>query len=78
MALETKVTSFVMRFTQEQVTDHTTDAPRTDWRGFIKHVQTNNDLHFTDFAQAIDFIACYVELNENSRIDKPGEQATLD
>jgi hypothetical protein len=78
MALETNVTSFVMRFMQERVTDHTTDPPQTDWRGFIRHVQTNNDLHFTDFADAVAFIACYVELNECSRIDRPGGPATLD
>jgi hypothetical protein len=61
MPPQTNVASFVLRFVQE-TTDDTTDPPRTDWRGVIKYVQTNEEQHFTRLADAIAFIASYVNL----------------
>ena len=62
MPPQTNVASFVLRFMQDG-TDTDTDAPPASWRGVIKHVQTNEEKHFTSFADAIDFIAGYVNLN---------------
>jgi len=62
MPPQTNVASFVLRFVQE-TTDDATDPPRTDWRGVIKYVQTNEEQHFTRLADAIAFIASYVNLD---------------
>jgi hypothetical protein len=54
MATETpRVESFVLRFVE--------DVPDT-WHGVIVHVQTNEDQSFSDFADAVAFMARYVEL----------------
>ncbi len=61
MPPQTNVASFVLRFMQDR-TDTDTDTPPANWRGVVKHVQTNEEKHFTNFADAIDFIAGYVNL----------------
>jgi len=53
------VESFVLRFVQ--------DAPEnsaSNWRAVVVHVQTNAEKNFTDFADAVAFIARYVPLGE--------------
>ena len=64
MPPQTNITSFVLRFVQETSIDATTQPPQTDWHGIIKHVQTNNEQHFMDFADAIAFIAKYIDLDD--------------
>ncbi|HLF89708.1 MAG TPA: hypothetical protein VI451_12220 [Anaerolineales bacterium] len=51
------ITSFVIRFVQE-----TPDETRSPYRGNIRHVQSNADLNFTDWAEAVAFIQRYVPL----------------
>lgn len=65
MSPQTNITSFVLRFVRE-TTDATTDPPQPEWRGVIKHVQTNEEQHFTRLADAIAFIGHYVDLDEFS------------
>ncbi|UCC64637.1 MAG: hypothetical protein JSV36_06215 [Anaerolineae bacterium] len=64
MASQTNVASFVLRFVQETTTESTADRSWADWHGVIKHVQTNEERHFTCFADAVAFIATYVSLDE--------------
>lgn len=50
-----RVESFVLRFVQ--------DAPEngaSNWHVVVVHVQTNEEKTFTDFADAVAFIARYV------------------
>lgn len=56
--LETAVTSFIIRFTQEPAPD---PAP---WRGFIRHIQTDQETHFTRIEDALHFIAQFVEIGD--------------
>jgi hypothetical protein len=58
----TAVTSFVIRFKQEQPSVHA--AP--PWRGLIRHVQTSREIHFTKIDEALDFMAQFVEIDEQS------------
>ena len=54
-----RVESFVVRFVQ--------DAPGNDasnWRAVVVHVQTNEEKNFTDFADAVAFIARYVPIEK--------------
>jgi hypothetical protein len=63
MPRQTNVASFVLRFVQE-TSDASPDFDRTPWRGLIKHVQSNDELQFTSFADAIAFISGYVDLDD--------------
>jgi hypothetical protein len=57
---ETAVTSFVIRFKQEQASSHA--AP--PWRGFISHVQTSQEAHFTEIEDALNFMAQFVKIDQ--------------
>jgi hypothetical protein len=63
MPRQTNVASFVLRFVQE-TSDASLDFGRAPWRGVIKHVQSNDELQFTSFVDAIAFISSYVDLDE--------------
>ncbi|MEZ4641165.1 MAG: hypothetical protein R3E31_00215 [Chloroflexota bacterium] len=64
---ETAVTSFVIRFIQEQDTQ-----TATTWRGLIRHVQTSEETHFTQIEDALQFMAKFVEMgNWRLEIDPP-------
>ncbi|MEJ2747650.1 MAG: hypothetical protein P8183_07040 [Anaerolineae bacterium] len=66
--LETAVTSFVIRFKQEQ----TGSLAATPWRGLIRHVQTSQEVHFTDIKDALGFMAQFVKIDPNE--DNAGSQ----
>lgn len=49
------VTSFVLRMTQDLWRDGQGD-PKVQWRGHIRHVQSDEEISFTDFADAVAFV----------------------
>jgi len=49
------VASFMLRFTQDLWQDENGE-PRVQWRGRINHVQGDEEIAFTDFAEALAFI----------------------
>jgi hypothetical protein len=51
------ISSFVIRF----VVESTRDA----YRGEIRHIQTNEEIHFNSWQDAVEFIQRYVPLAEN-------------
>jgi transcriptional regulator of heat shock response len=55
MKAQRDIASFVLRFTQEQWQD-AEGEPRVQWRGHIRHVQSDEEVRFTDFAEAVAFI----------------------
>ncbi len=59
MESDTNLISFVLRFVSESSTDE-----QPAWHGVIRHVQTNQERHFTRWADAVAFIEQYVELKE--------------
>lgn len=59
---QTVVTSFVIRFRQEQTGGLSTPP----WRGLIRHIQTSQEAHFTCIEDAVDFIAQFVEVSYRS------------
>jgi len=61
---DTAVHSFVVRFVQEEPAAET-------WRGFIRHVQSNEEAHFTHIQDAIRFMGQYVNV-------VPGEENKKD
>ncbi|MBN1955955.1 MAG: hypothetical protein JW900_13025 [Anaerolineae bacterium] len=49
------IASFVLRFTQELWQD-TEGEPQVQWRGYIQHVQSDQETHFSHFAEAVGFV----------------------
>ncbi len=60
---ETRLRSFVLRFISNEAASH--DAqPITEWYGIIRHVQSDDERHFTRWEEAAEFIAQYVDLHQ--------------
>jgi hypothetical protein len=59
------ITSFVIRFVQE-----TPDETRL-YRGNIRHVQSNQELNFTHWPEAVAFIEQFVPLQSTLSQDTP-------
>ena len=63
---ETKIASFVVRFVQGADADDgqgvTTTGQLTAWRGVIRHVQSREEMRFTDMEEALAFMERYVAL----------------
>jgi hypothetical protein len=64
--VETAVTSFVVRFMQEDPAD---DA----WRGFIRHVQTSQEIHFANIEDALIFMGQFVKIDPKRTTDNTEE-----
>lgn len=56
---KTTIASFVLRFTQELTSE---TEPVTPWRAVIRHVQSDEETHFTQMDEALAFIGQYVDL----------------
>jgi len=54
-----RVESFVLRFVHDASAQ---DA--SHWHAVVRHVQSNEEKSFTDFADAVAFIARYVPLGD--------------
>jgi hypothetical protein len=59
---DVRLVSFVVRFVCEAPAAQA-PQPATDWRGVIRHVQSNLERRFTVWDEAVAFIAEYVGLN---------------
>lgn len=64
---KTTIASFILRFTQELTSD---TEPMAPWRAVIRHVQSDEEAHFTQMDEALAFIAHYVELDDGPPGDK--------
>jgi hypothetical protein len=56
------ISSFVIRFV--------TDPGTGSYRGEIRHIQTNDEIHFDDWQDAVAFIQRYVPLEEQDDSSK--------
>lgn len=56
-----RVESFVVRFVHDT---SESDAPSRAWHAVVVHVQSNEEKPFTDFADAVAFIARYVPVGD--------------
>lgn len=65
MASETNVVSFVLRFVCDDSADRASLPGRCGaWHGVVRHVQTNEELHFARWAEAEAFIRRHVSLDD--------------
>lgn len=69
------IASFVLRFTQDLYHDEAGE-PRVRWRGHIRHVQSDAEERFTEFADAVAFMQHQLaELTMNAVADRsPADQ----
>ena len=67
---ETNLDSFVVRFVHdtpdsaEGVAPHQATSRAQGWYGMVRHVQSNRERQFTRWADALAFIAEFVDLSE--------------
>jgi len=71
---ETSLVSFVLRFTSEHSSK--TEPVAGLWRGAIRHVQSDEQLRFTQMEDALAFIARYVDITDNNlnESNKPNDK----
>jgi hypothetical protein len=58
---ETLIASFVVRF----MLDQEIESSKVNWRGVIRHIQTNEQFNFSGMDEALQFIQQYVQINPN-------------
>lgn len=64
---DTAVNSFVVRFVQQ-------NPPSPVWHGLIRHVQSNEETHFTHLQEAIHFMGRYVVVEQDDEKGNGREQ----
>jgi len=60
------VTSFVIRFVRERIAP---DLEANPFRGTIHHVQSNQEIAFTRWQDAVEFIERFIELSGEEKAD---------
>jgi hypothetical protein len=55
------VTSFVLRFVQDKIEIETASPP---FRGTIQHIQSDEEIQFTHWEDAVDFIRQFVSIDQ--------------
>jgi hypothetical protein len=58
------VESFVLRFVHDVAEEGAVVSSAHAWRGVVVHVQSNTEANFTEFADAVAFIARYLPVGE--------------
>jgi hypothetical protein len=64
---EATIASFILRFTQEHTPG--TQLAAGAWRGVVRHVQTNEEIRFTQIENALAFIAHYVDIKSGDIVE---------
>ncbi len=64
---DTLIASFVLRF----MLDQEAGAAPNSWRGIIRHVQTNDELHFSGLKEALTFIQRFIEIPDSELFTSP-------
>jgi hypothetical protein len=56
------ISSFVIRFVLQEASEDAEIAPPASYRGSIRHIQSEEELHFQVWEEAVAFISRYVPL----------------
>ena len=73
MAKKAETASFMMRFTQNIYEED--GESKVQWRGNVSHIQSGEDLNFSDFKDAVDFIQQHLtDLTVGATSDKSSEE----
>ena len=70
-----QISSFVLRFVQEESLKGT---EQPNYRGAIRHIQTDQEIFFTRWSDAVDFIGQFIpgEVLENPKTPTQTDQAS--
>jgi hypothetical protein len=60
------ISSFVIRFVQADAAGPNTASPPRATRGVIRHVQSDREIAFSRWQEALDFIQSFVTLEDNA------------
>ncbi len=60
------ITSFVIRFVLPPVGEQPEGGPPQPYRGSIRHIQTEQELNFSSWQEAVAFIQRFVPLDTHS------------
>ena len=65
----THIVSFVIRFVQDQSVRDMNPVP---YRGAIRHIQTDQEVQFTQWDDAVDFIQQFIPIDQTTvQFEKP-------
>jgi hypothetical protein len=62
MTSQTNLASFVLRFVLDESPSPRAGGSPPRWHGVIQHVQTNEEMHFARWEEAVAVIKQYVDL----------------
>jgi hypothetical protein len=57
---ETRIVSFILRFVQPESGERV-----RPWHGVVRHVQSQEEMRFTEVAEALQFMQQYVQLEDD-------------
>ena len=60
------ITSFVIRFVLAPESEHPKDGSLPAYRGTIRHIQTEQELNFSSWQEAVAFIQRFVPLDQQT------------
>lgn len=60
------ISSFVIRFVQSDAASTQTGSPPRAMRGVIRHVQSDREIAFSRWQEALDFIQSFVTLEDTA------------
>lgn len=60
------ISSFVIRFVQADAANPNTGSPPRATRGVIRHVQSDREIAFSRWQEALDFIQSFVTLEDKA------------
>lgn len=63
------ISSFVIRFVMNEAQDELEDAEQHPYRGTIRHIQSDEEMHFHLWEDAVEFIRRYVPLGTETGPD---------
>jgi hypothetical protein len=63
------ISSFVIRFVMNEAPGDTEAAGQHTYRGSIRHIQSEEELHFHAWEDAVEFIRRYVPLHSGKGAD---------
>ncbi|HEY5731344.1 MAG TPA: hypothetical protein VIS72_14935 [Anaerolineales bacterium] len=63
------ISSFIIRFVMNEVQEEHADAPSHPFRGSIRHIQSDEEMNFHAWEDAVEFIRRYVPLESETGSD---------
>ena len=63
------ISSFVIRFVQNEVQEVVEDSGQPLFRGSIRHIQSDEEINFHVWEDAVEFIRRYVPLEVKKDVD---------